>query len=232
MATSTSSDSDKTYENNLRQAREGTDAWVKVKELASTVNHQELARLLQSYKPHQLQHLSIRTIDNPLGTMCVPTPFAAVYKVVRAIRHDGSQVEVTFPDPNEPTVAYCCIPEYGMAVPLKIQDEIIVSEGQYASFTICGDDVKELIVARLPRLRTADDPEMERYDRNLRIEDFSPGSTIFADRKERKCAGCGVEWRKTMPRCTKCLKARFCSQACLIQAWPEHKHECRAHRKK
>lgn len=46
-------------------------------------------------------------------------------------------------------------------------------------------------------------------------------------RKERVCDFCGILWFTRMPKCSRCLKVRYCSQLCQRRAWADHKASCK-----
>jgi len=49
--------------------------------------------------------------------------------------------------------------------------------------------------------------------------------------ESRYCANPGCD-RTAPKKCTKCQKAFYCCQECLLAHWPEHKTACRAERKR
>ena len=42
----------------------------------------------------------------------------------------------------------------------------------------------------------------------------------------RACDGCGTTDAAKLMRCSRCMAARFCGQACMRASWPAHKLVC------
>jgi len=210
------------YERNVRTAQDGTEAWLKVSELEASVPRKALKLLLSDYTEEQQKHLRVRKIEDTKPSCASLTPFGANYKVLQAIRHDGTHVKVTYPDPNEPVVGYFIVPTHETGLALRVADQFVVKEDEYLAFCVA-NGIKEITVARMPRLK--EDRTTDLCSEYIPEEHLEKPS-LCAERKERQCAACGVVWRKTMTRCGKCKKVRFCSKACQTKLWPEHKLVC------
>ena len=52
--------------------------------------------------------------------------------------------------------------------------------------------------------------------------------TLLPSQFRRRCASCLQTLSSQGMRCSRCKQVRYCSQACQVADWPEHKHECPA----
>ena len=52
--------------------------------------------------------------------------------------------------------------------------------------------------------------------------------TLLPSQFRRRCGCCLQTLTSQGMRCSRCKQVRYCSQACQVADWPEHKHECPA----
>ena len=52
--------------------------------------------------------------------------------------------------------------------------------------------------------------------------------TLLPSQFRRRCGCCLQTLSSQAMRCSRCKQVRYCSQACQVADWPEHKHECPA----
>lgn len=164
--------------------------------------------------------------DNGRSSVFHPDVHAAEVACVWAERRDGSLAE-----PGE-KVAGKALREFGIRFPISNLEQIgrdiapsnpNVNVGYYLE-----KPIQRAVLARIPQLRADPHHESMRHVTQALLQqiNISSAGLAGASRKERTCEACGIRWRKTMDRCSRCQAVRYCSRACQIGHWKMHRQAC------
>jgi len=155
-------------------------------------------------------------------SVVAPIHYAAdVWCIHAEINEDGELAKVG------QEVAWKIFPRYKIKTAISfLKPEKELSTGDLVVYHL-DESIQRAVLVRVPQLRGDPSRAILRS-----ITEKLPIPVDVADdasRKERTCEGCGITWRKTMPRCMRCLAVRYCSTACQRAHWKEHKKACTAH---
>ena len=92
------------------------------------------------------------------------------------------------------------------------------------------EKLKAAVYEEVRSLKKTNDVEDKDGDN---ISSEAQGPTEDEDRRGTVCGNPGCPTPRPelrLHRCSRCLQAAFCSQACLAQHWPVHSRTCREHR--
>jgi len=173
-------------------------------------------------EPEGVQYRVFRRGDK----MCIhKAPFAYDVVCFLAVRDDDGR-EMG----NGEDAVVKIFPEYRVKTCVPVGGRESVTAGPLFCFDVV-DGVRMALLLREPRLRTNQATDIQTSILKA-LNEQNPEYTVTlegtndASRKERQCSACGIVWRKTMMRCSRCKVARYCSKACQKQAWSEHKKSC------
>ncbi|CAH1958239.1 unnamed protein product [Acanthoscelides obtectus] len=88
----------------------------------------------------------------------------------------------------------------------------------------CGGKWKKIAEKQLPLVFNHDKQLLQEVAKKLSVAYNTELLEKLEVKDQATCAQCG---KGAIQRCSKCKKSWYCSRACQVTHWPQHKEECK-----